>query len=286
MPNILRDLTVDEVSLVDNPANSEIDPLTGRKIPRATVAVWKRDADMHDRAALRAATVAKLRAARRSRLLDIQDRLLLQQGRIDDLKKTFFAGDRDHLHDKVRKGNKKMGFKKIVKSAASRDQIVAAVDEKAQKIAKRNACGLDKARAKVWREHPEAQAAYEGAPVGQPKPPQPQMFQATNAEAQLDTLARKIMKSHDLNYAQACSKALTDDPNIYQRYCDETAANSTVLVPVPVEYSDPFAKRAKAKSGGDEPDGDTCPSCGGDVDADDAYCAQCGTKVKPAKRTA
>jgi len=43
MANQLTELKVSEVSLVDRPANAEVDPKTGKKIPRATVALWKRD---------------------------------------------------------------------------------------------------------------------------------------------------------------------------------------------------------------------------------------------------
>lgn len=43
MPTQLKDLTLHEVSLVDRPANSETDPLTGDKIPRARVALFKAD---------------------------------------------------------------------------------------------------------------------------------------------------------------------------------------------------------------------------------------------------
>lgn len=43
MPQNLRQLTIDEVSLVDRPANSSIDPATGRKVPRARIAIFKRD---------------------------------------------------------------------------------------------------------------------------------------------------------------------------------------------------------------------------------------------------
>jgi hypothetical protein len=42
----LKNLVVTECSLVDFPANSEIDPATGQKIPRSVVALWKRDADV------------------------------------------------------------------------------------------------------------------------------------------------------------------------------------------------------------------------------------------------
>lgn len=43
MPNNLTSLVLAEVSICDRPANSETDPLTGKKIPRATIALWKRD---------------------------------------------------------------------------------------------------------------------------------------------------------------------------------------------------------------------------------------------------
>lgn len=39
----LTDLSVDEISAVDNPANAET--VNGRKIPRAVIALWKRDND-------------------------------------------------------------------------------------------------------------------------------------------------------------------------------------------------------------------------------------------------
>ena len=48
MPQELTNLTVREVSLVDRPACAETDPLTGERIPRARVALFKRDADQGD----------------------------------------------------------------------------------------------------------------------------------------------------------------------------------------------------------------------------------------------
>lgn len=46
MPQVLHSLKISEVSCVDRPANAETDPLTGKRIPRATVALWKRDAEV------------------------------------------------------------------------------------------------------------------------------------------------------------------------------------------------------------------------------------------------
>jgi hypothetical protein len=45
MPQILSELKLNEVSLVDRPANSTTDPKTGKKIPRAVIALYKRDED-------------------------------------------------------------------------------------------------------------------------------------------------------------------------------------------------------------------------------------------------
>lgn len=47
MPQNLVNLTVEEVSLVDRPANAEIDS-EGTKVPRARVALFKRDETSHD----------------------------------------------------------------------------------------------------------------------------------------------------------------------------------------------------------------------------------------------
>jgi hypothetical protein len=45
MAQLLSDLSINEVSLVDRPANSEIDPITGQKVARARVALYKRDSE-------------------------------------------------------------------------------------------------------------------------------------------------------------------------------------------------------------------------------------------------
>jgi hypothetical protein len=43
MPQLLQDLTLSEISLVDNPANSSVDPLTGKRNAHARIALFKRD---------------------------------------------------------------------------------------------------------------------------------------------------------------------------------------------------------------------------------------------------
>lgn len=44
MPQELQDLSVGEVAICDRGANSEVDPATGRKVSRARIALYKRDA--------------------------------------------------------------------------------------------------------------------------------------------------------------------------------------------------------------------------------------------------
>jgi hypothetical protein len=45
MPQILSELKLNEVSLVDRPANSTVDPKTGKKTARAIIALFKRDVE-------------------------------------------------------------------------------------------------------------------------------------------------------------------------------------------------------------------------------------------------
>src|ERR1017187_5024963 len=105
MPNQLHELTVDEVSLVDHPSCAETDPLTGRKVARATVAIWKRDNSQ---------------------------------------------GHEGPNQQSVKETTKMSKFKQILKSATSREQITAAVVQKAEKIAKKQGISLEKAEAKAW----------------------------------------------------------------------------------------------------------------------------------------
>jgi hypothetical protein len=188
MPHHLTSLQINEISVVDAPANSEVDPVTGRKIARARVALFKRDSD---------------------------------------------------TSDKPRNGEKKkMGFQQILKSATTRDQIVAAVERKATKIAKRDRVSLDAARVKAWTEHPEAFAAYEAAPLDVVKRER-KTFEETKAEAELDMRARKRMKRTGSSYAKAVSEELEADPSLYVKYEREMAAGARFVVPEPPEYSEP-----------------------------------------------
>ena len=105
----ISSLDINEVSLVDSPANAgpEIDPRTGRPIKRAVVALFKGDSDTNE----------------------------------------------------FRKG-KKMKFAEILKSARTRDEIVAAVEGQAQVIAKREGISRDAGLVLAWGLHPEACEAY------------------------------------------------------------------------------------------------------------------------------
>ena len=191
---------------------------------------------------------------------------------------AFFKRDGDLAKNNNRKEQPKMSkFERILKSGtATRDQICQAVAKKALKIAKRAGTEVNsEILAQAWSDG--AYTAYENAPVPAARRPAPPLVQITQAEIELDSRARKIMKSDGLQYPQACSKALTDDPSLYKKYCDELAAGETVAAPEPsrldvgLEY---FTKRAAEAAA----DG-VCSNCDEPVDSDDAYCASCGADL-------
>jgi hypothetical protein len=248
--HVLTSLVVQEVSLVDRPSCAE------HGIPRATVALYKRDSSGPSDL-----------AARRS----LQNRVLAFDGELHDIKKRL-AGSREQPHEKFRR-EKPMGqFKKILKNATrNRETVVSAVIAKAEKIAAKRGISLEAAEAQVWKKRPDAQASYEAARQAPAKPVE-RVASVTKAEAELDSRARTIMKRDGSTYALACRKVLEDDPGLYKQYEAELAAGSTYSVPAPAEYFDPAAKRGKS-------DDTTCPKCGGGVDEDAAYCATCGNKL-------
>ena len=234
MPNELHSLTVDEISLVDNPSCASTDPRTKKKVRHALVAFYKRDNDP----------------------------------RTSDQKENYM-------------------FSRILKSeTVTRDQLVAAVQKRASEIATEHDCSVAIAESIIWKEHPELVAKYEATPKSvNPRRPARQMcHDVTEAEIELDTRARKIMKRDGLQYPQACSKVLTDDPGLYTRYCAEIAAGQTFTAPEPSRSDvevDYFRKRAAEAEG----DG-VCAECDSDVDSDAAYCASCGTDLSAQRETA
>ena len=245
MPNILDDLVVEEVSLVDRPANSE------KGIARARVALFKRADDAEVRSAIR----------------------------------NTLAGVREHKKQTTQEHGE-MKLKQILKSATrTREAIAAAVVRKAEKVAKREGVSPEIAQAQVWRDHPEAALAYENAPKGPPKRAERKTFQATHAEAELDSRARRRMKrTPGLSYAKACAEELTADPALYERYEKELAAGATYLVPEPQDLNlqpGEAARMYDLKKSDD--DGDECPDCEEDVDAEDKFCSNCGADLSKRK---
>lgn len=255
----LTDLVVEEVSLVDRPANTSIDPKTGKKTRHAVVALFKRDSS----------AAASMRAAR---LQAVRGRLnSIQQG-IEDVKKTL-AMNRQALAARLAEGKKEESmpttFEQVLKSAGSRDAIVAAVEKEAEVIAKRDGLTIDRARAKVWNET-GAHEAYEAAPIGKPKQPERKVFRCTKAEAELDRIARQRVKKTGRSYAQCCSDVLTERPELYKQYQEELASGRTFLVPEPEFIAGPVLK------GDDEGE---CPKCGEETEDGDKFCSNCGHKL-------
>ena len=148
-------------------------------------------------------------------------------------------------------------------------------------IAKRDHISED--RAQVWVEHPEAQELYEATAKSEPKRPEPEIFRATKAEAELDERARKLMKSSPgISYPQAVTKVLQQRPEIYQKYEAELAAGATFEVPDPRHggYDDSMYMKKAATEDADDEDDDTCPECDEDIEAGDKFCSACGTDLQ------
>jgi len=203
---------------------------------------------------------------------------------------ALFKRDADTNNKKERK----MGFKTILKAAKTRDEIVAAVEDKARRIAKRDGISDDAARARAWNEHPEAQAAYEAALKPVAKKAERRMFKATAAEAELDKRARKRMRKTGQSYPQSVSSELNEDQSLYERYEKELAAGATYMVPephyldIPASNSDRMLSKRSLSDGYDAKSDDSeCPECDEDVDEDDAFCSSCGADLsKKRKRRA
>jgi hypothetical protein len=92
---------------------------------------------------------------------------------------------------------------RLKSATASRDEIVHAVHAAAVEIAKREGINVNKAEARVWAES-GAHEKYEAAPLPTLKPYERKVAKITRAEAELDRLARLVMKAdRALTYAVA-----------------------------------------------------------------------------------
>ena len=88
----------------------------------------------------------------------------------------------------------------------SREQVIAAVEGQAQRIAKRDGVSVEAATVKAWTL--DAVERYESLPLDVIKRRERKMFKSTRAEAMLDDRARKRMKKTGCGYAKACSEEL------------------------------------------------------------------------------
>jgi len=279
MANNLESLVLEEVSLCDFPSNAETDPRTGRKIPRATVALRKRDSRYLNRDAMQQ-YMDDVEKQRREK--DDPGTLDVDTGEptSSEMSSASVPGWFPGKKSKSKKGNTQMKkremFQQVLKSATAtnrRAKIVTAVQLEARRIAKKTGVSVQKAEADVWQANPQAQAAYDAAPVPNKPEQKVQTVKLTPSEVELHRRARKLMKSTvGLSYAQACSKALEDSPELYRQYTVEVASGKFIDVPDSFQGND-----VVVKSGSD--DEDTCPNCGEDVDDDDAYCSGCGKKL-------
>jgi hypothetical protein len=189
------------------------------------------------------------------------------------------------------KKEKAMSLRKILKSSGevTREQIEAAVEKKAQKIAKRDGISLPKAMDQVWfGKGAEAAEAYSRM-RSKPKT-EPTMTRLTEAESELDERARKLMKkTPGTSYAKAVSQVLDEHPEIYDAYEKQISEGKTFLAPehviVPPESSSSKFYEKRCKQGdadADDEDGfGDCPHCGKPVDMKMAkFCHSCGKALK------
>lgn len=291
MPNILSDLVIGECSLVDHPANSSIDPRTGRKVERAVVALYKRADDelpesidtLYRKETVNGKTVWK-------KLLSpdhyIQPRKKFKDK--DDPGTEDVASDPPQfittppVSSDMQSGERKPKSKKnrkrkqvakryieVLKAAPNRSEIEDAVMAKAARIAKRQGISIVEAEQKAWaRNGGLALRCYEAAPVGEPKQAVRKFNQATTAEVELHGLALEIQKAEHCTYPQALTQALYDNPQLYAEYEAEKSAgrmpHKIAESCQPTETrSEPhpmYDKRKKKKSSGGVGMGDLDPN--------------------------
>ena len=253
-PNLLRSLQISEISLVDTPANSSIDPVTGRRTEHARVALYKRDDSSNSSSGVQK-----------------------QFGSINSRKEQ----------PTMSKVSKK--FSAVVKSATTQAEITEAVIQKAGKIARKEGISHELAEAKAWA-RPGVLEAYEGARPGAVKSPR-RMAKVTAAEAELDLRARKKMRKTGCTYSKAIADSLEEDPSLYQRYEKEVAAGATYDVPEN-EYTGTGTnsgpqlgqKATPPPTNSRVGKGATCGQCGSAIERDDKYCANCGSSLASWKR--
>jgi hypothetical protein len=247
MPQRLEELRVAEISLCDNPSCASTDPITKKRINHSTVAIFKRDSAVYVPIAVR---------AQRLRDSVLKNERALTQALAKSQRKTKDdPGTQDvdiTPRQKRSKKEKNMSkLKQVMKSAtATREDLFAAVAKKAKKIALRKGCSVELAEGRLWESVFKTASALEGPELRR----EVKVFKATPAEAELDKRARKLMKTTGL---------------------------TTFLVP---ESSQPnfveVGKLAPGDAPGPDGDEDECPKCGEDVDDEDKFCANCGTKLK------
>ena len=160
----------------------------------------------------------------------------------------------------------------ILKSgSASRDEIMAEVEERAREISKRDSISKELAFAKAVRENPEAYTAYCSARPAPPKIEKSDPVRITKSEQDLDLLARRIMKRDGLSYPAAIQRGLLAQPELYDRYCAERAAGQYVVVKQSQDSDeDPMDEMDECPNANCDnedlpPNAKFCPDCGMDL---------------------
>jgi len=220
MPNTITDLHVAEVSLVDRGANSETDPVTGERIARSVVALYKRDTSPSQ----------EHPPTKRKGTFSYHDlaKSMRQQGG---------GGSAQDRTPRLHEEKKMSEFQKVIKSAASRGRIEQVVIAKAARRAQRKGITPEQAEQELW-DRPGVQEAYENAGPGAPPKMERHMVKLTGAEIELHRRAKVRQKAAPgMTYSKACSAELEADPALYTRYEQELRNGVQTAVPE-AEYSD------------------------------------------------
>lgn len=213
MPNNIVDLEIDEVSLVDNPANAELDE-SGKKIQRARIALFKRDRSGESH-------------TRKCEGVEGDDDVVdLPGGKEEDLDDD---DDEEGVVVKYQRSNPKetdMSLVTVLKAAvsrgANRKEIEQLVNAEALRIAKAGDPGGAQTIAKLWSD-PDVYDAYEAArlPTLAELRPEQQSFQKAESVSvvkQLQLKATEIAKRDNITEAAAFNKAMLENPNLYEQY--------------------------------------------------------------------
>lgn len=253
--HLLTALSINEVSLVDRPSCAETDEETGQKIPRATIALWKRDgtADVTYDRHLRMLS-ARVRATD-SMLSALQQQFAERAA--EGVRK--FEVFQTVSPSPTRRRTSMSALESVLKSdSATRSDLELAVQREAAEISKKEGVSIQKAESQIW-DRVEVFRAYDAAPYPIVQKGKKPPTKTTDAEQELDKRAKQLQRESGLSYEKCYEKACTERPELVRKAEADTLRGLDYVL--------------------EKSDSDTCPECDGEIGAGDKFCPQCGQKL-------